>query len=79
MEWAVDVGSVPMPLQLDADDLARRSELWDERAHRLDGHEAARQNDQWLAAPVNLIVQIQTVDRGVSHLSSPLLMTPIVM
>jgi hypothetical protein len=68
MEWAVDVGGVPMPLQLDANDLARLGKFWHERAHRLDGHEAARQHDQRsTAAPMYLVVDIQAVDRGVGH------------
>jgi hypothetical protein len=65
-QWALDVSGVPVPLQFDADDAPRCGKLRHKLPHRLDGHEAAGKQHQRLPAPVYLVVEVQTVDRGVS-------------
>jgi hypothetical protein len=65
-ERAVDVGGVPMALELDGDHLAVLGQRRDETAQQLDGHVRARQHDQRVPLPVDLVVHVQPVDRGVA-------------
>ncbi|HEX4205700.1 MAG TPA: hypothetical protein VHZ51_16185 [Ktedonobacteraceae bacterium] len=65
---ALDVGGVPVPLQFDANDAARRSKLRHYLPHCLNGHETAGKQEQRFPAPVYLVVEVQTVDRGVAFL-----------
>src|SRR6266571_1682316 len=67
-QWALDVGGVPVPLQLDADDAARRGKLRHNLSHCLNGHEATGKQYQRLPAPAYLIVEVQAVDRVIAFL-----------
>src|SRR5579872_6201131 len=57
-----------MPLQLDADDAPCRGKLRHNLSRRLNGHEAARKQYQWLSTPIYLVVDVQTVDLSIPFL-----------
>ena len=61
-ERPLDVGRMPLALELDSDDAPGRGKLWHDRAHRCDGHVGAGKQHQRLPAPMDLVVQVQTVD-----------------
>lgn len=65
-EWALDVGGVAMSLQLNSDHTPLRGKLWHKLAHPLDGGEGSRKHHQRLPAPVDLVIKVQTVDRGIA-------------
>src|SRR6266516_5580111 len=68
VQRALDVGGVPVPLQLHSDDAPRRGKLRHNLSHRLNGHEAAGKQYQRLPAPVYLVVDVEAVDQGVAFL-----------
>ena len=60
-EGAVDVGGVPMPLQLDSDDLPGLGQGRQERPEHTDGAKAAVDEHQWPPYTVDFVIHLQAV------------------
>jgi hypothetical protein len=65
-EGTLDICGVAMTLQLNGDHTPHRGQLGHKLSHRLDGGEGTRKHHQRLPAPVDLVIEVQTVDRGIA-------------
>jgi len=64
-DGAVDVGRVPVPLQLDGDDLPGLGEGRHYLSHRIDRHVGAVEHDQRSARAMYLVLHLKAVHGSV--------------
>jgi hypothetical protein len=65
-EWAINVGGAPVPLLLGRDHLPCRRQPGQHRAHHVDRHVGAVQDEQRPARPVDLVIHAEIADRHVA-------------
>src|SRR5215210_2858229 len=68
---AIDIGSVPVSLEFDRDELPGLGQQWQHLSKvGLNGSETAMKQDQRFTGPVDFVVHLKAVHRGISHLTT---------